>query len=48
MAALEAWLAPQKNEVDRVRLAIREIVGSGLTVSKFTVAASLLSDLTKD
>jgi glutamate dehydrogenase len=46
--ALEAWLAPQKNEVDRVRLAIREIVGSGLTVSKFTVAASLLSDLTKD
>ncbi|MGB8633447.1 MAG: NAD-glutamate dehydrogenase [Xanthobacteraceae bacterium] len=46
--ALEAWLAPQKGEVDRVRLALREIVGSGLTVSKFTVAARLLGDLAKD
>jgi glutamate dehydrogenase len=46
--ALEAWLAPRKGEIDRVRLAIREIVGSGLTVSKFTVAASLLGDLAKD
>jgi glutamate dehydrogenase len=46
--ALEEWLAPQKGEVERVRLAIREIVGSGLTVSKFTVAASLLGDLAKD
>jgi glutamate dehydrogenase len=46
--ALEEWLAPQKGEVERVRLAVREIVGSGLTVSKFTVAASLLGDLAKD
>jgi glutamate dehydrogenase len=46
--ALEAWLALRKGEVERVRLAIREIVGSGLTVSKFTVAASLLGDLAKD
>jgi hypothetical protein len=31
-----------------VRLALREIVGSGLTVSKFSVAASLLGDLARD
>jgi glutamate dehydrogenase len=46
--AVEEWLAPQKGEVERVRLAIREIVGSGLTVSKFSVAASLLGDLARD
>jgi glutamate dehydrogenase len=46
--ALEAWLASRKGEPKRVRLAIREVVGSGLNVSKFTVAASLLADLAKD
>jgi len=46
--AVEGWLAPRKAEVERVRLAIREISGSGLTVSKFSVAASLLGDLARD
>jgi glutamate dehydrogenase len=46
--AIEAWVAPRKNEVDRIRLAIHEIAGSGLTLSKLSVAASLLGDLVKD
>jgi glutamate dehydrogenase len=46
--AVEVWLAPRKADVERVRLAIREIVGSGLTVSKFSVAASMLADLARD
>jgi glutamate dehydrogenase len=46
--AVEEWLAPRKAEVERVRLAIREITGSGLTVSKFSVTASLLRDLARD
>jgi glutamate dehydrogenase len=45
--AVEAWVAPRKNEVERVRDAIHEIAGSGLTVSKLAVAASLLGDLVK-
>ena len=35
-------------EVERIRSAIHEIAGSGLTLSKLTVAASLLGDLAKD
>jgi glutamate dehydrogenase len=46
-AAVEAWVAPRKNEVDRIRMAIHEIANSGLTVSKLSVAASLLGDLVK-
>jgi glutamate dehydrogenase len=46
--AVEAWVAPRKNEVERIRLAIHEIAGSGLTLSKLSVAASLLGDLVKD
>jgi glutamate dehydrogenase len=46
--AVEAWVAPRKNEVERIRLAIHEIANSGLTLSKLTVAASLLGDLVKD
>jgi glutamate dehydrogenase len=46
-AAVEAWVTPRRAEVDRVRAAIHEIAGSGLTVSKLAVAASLLGDLVK-
>jgi glutamate dehydrogenase len=46
--AVEAWVAPRKAEVERIRLAIHEIAGSGLTLAKLCVAASLLGDLVKD
>ncbi len=45
--AVEAWVAPRKGEVERIRGAIHEIAGSGLTLSKLAVAASLLGDLVK-
>jgi glutamate dehydrogenase len=45
--AVEAWIAPRRQEVDRVRLQVQEIANSGLTVSKLTVAASLLGDLVR-
>jgi glutamate dehydrogenase len=47
-AAVEAWVAPRKGEVERIRLAIHEIANSGLTLSKLSVAASLLGDLVKN
>ncbi|HTV38297.1 MAG TPA: hypothetical protein VMF12_17845, partial [Xanthobacteraceae bacterium] len=46
-AAVEAWVAPRRAEVERVRGAIFEIAGSGLTLSKLSVAASLLGELVK-
>jgi glutamate dehydrogenase len=46
-AAVEAWITPRAAEVDRIRTAIHEIAGSGLTLSKLSVAASLLGDLAK-
>ncbi len=46
--AVEAWIAPRKAEVERIRVAIAEIAGSGLTLSKLSVAASLLGDLVKN
>ena len=46
--AVEAWVAPRRAEVERIRGAIHEIANSGLTLSKLTVAASLLGDLVKD
>jgi glutamate dehydrogenase len=46
--AVEAWVAPRKREVERIRGAIHEIASSGLTLSKLAVAASLLGDLVKD
>ena len=45
--AVEAWVAPRKSEVERIRMAIHEIANSGLTLSKLSVAASLLGDLVK-
>ncbi len=46
-AAVAAWVLSRQPEVERIRLAINEIATSGLTVSKLTVAASLLGELVK-
>ena len=46
--AVESWVAPRKAEVERIRLAVNEIANSGLTLSKLSVAASLLGDLVKN
>jgi glutamate dehydrogenase len=45
--AVDAWVRPRKPEIERIRAAIHEIAASGLTVSKLTVAASLLGDLSR-
>jgi glutamate dehydrogenase len=46
-SALEAWIAPRRQDVDRIRLQVREIAHSGLTLAKLTVVASLLGDLVR-
>jgi glutamate dehydrogenase len=46
--AVEAWVAPRKAQVDRIRMSVHEIANSGLTLSKLSVAASLLGDLVKN
>jgi glutamate dehydrogenase len=46
-AAVEAWAAKRKTEVERVRAATAAMASSGLTVSKLAVAASMLDDLTR-
>jgi glutamate dehydrogenase len=46
-AAVEAWSASRGPEVDRIRTAVETISASGLTLSKLTVAASLLGDLAR-
>src|ERR1044071_3125415 len=45
--AVEAWIRPHQAEVDRIRSSVHEIADSGLTLSKLSVAASLLGDLVK-
>jgi len=47
-AAVEAWVKPRAREIERVRMAVHEIAGSGLTLSKLSVAASLLGDLARN
>jgi glutamate dehydrogenase len=47
VGAVEEWIKPRKAEVERIRTAIHEIAGSGLTLSKLSVAASLLGDLAR-
>ena len=47
-AAVEAWVKQRKAEVERICGQIREIAGSGLTLSKLTVAANLLGDLARE
>jgi glutamate dehydrogenase len=46
--AVEEWVKPRQAEVERIRSAIHEIAGSGLTLSKLSVAASLLGDLVRE
>jgi glutamate dehydrogenase len=45
--AVAAFVQQKGPDVDRVRQAVHEIVASGLTLSKLTVAASLLGDLAR-
>jgi glutamate dehydrogenase len=46
-AAVDAWVKTRQGKVDRIRAAVDEIAGSGLTLSKLSVAASLLGDLVR-
>jgi glutamate dehydrogenase len=45
--AVKAWSAQRGTDVTRIRAAVDTIVSSGLTLSKVTVAASLLGDLAR-
>jgi len=45
--AVEAWVTPRQHAVERIRSSVHEIANSGLTLSKLSVAASLLGDLVK-
>jgi glutamate dehydrogenase len=45
--AIAAFTARKGSEVERVREAIRSMVASGLSLSKLTVAASMLGDLVR-
>jgi len=45
--AVAAWVAPRSSEVERIRATVHDIAESGLTLSKLSVAASLLGDLVK-
>jgi glutamate dehydrogenase len=45
--AVEAWVAVRKHDVDHIRSSVHEIASTGLTLSKLSVAASLLGDLVK-
>jgi len=47
-AAVETWVASHRTEVERVLGRIQEITGSSFTLSKLSVAASLVGDLVKD
>jgi glutamate dehydrogenase len=46
-AAVDAWVGPRAGDVERIRAAVHGIASSGLTLSKLSVAASLLGDLVK-
>jgi len=45
--AVESWVAERKVVVGRIRASVHEIASSGLTLSKLSVAASLLGDLVR-
>jgi glutamate dehydrogenase len=45
--AVDAWVKANEQQVTRIRASIDQIVASGLTLSKLSVAASLLGDLAK-
>jgi len=44
-AAVDAFVAARRDEVERMRRTVRDIAQSGLSLSKLTLAASLLGDL---
>ncbi|MFG1203162.1 NAD-glutamate dehydrogenase [Xanthobacter aminoxidans] len=46
-AAVDAYVARRHEEVERMRRTVRDIAQSGLSLSKLTLAASLLGDLVK-
>ncbi|MDI4655954.1 NAD-glutamate dehydrogenase [Xanthobacter autotrophicus] len=46
-AAVNAFICARHEEVERMRRTVREIAASGLSLSKLTLAASLLSDLVR-
>jgi glutamate dehydrogenase len=46
-SAVSAWVDQRPDEVERIRTAVHAIAASGLTLSKLSVAASLLGDLVK-
>ncbi len=46
-SAVDAWVATRAADVHRIRAAVHEIANSGLTLSKLSVAASLLGDLVR-
>jgi glutamate dehydrogenase len=46
-AAVTAFVERKGSNVDRVREAVHEMVMSGLSLSKLTVAASMLGDLAR-
>jgi len=46
-AAMKVWSERRAAELNRVRTSIHEIAGSGLTLSKLTVAVGLLADLSR-
>lgn len=46
-AALETWVDRRRKEVERTRATVQDIAASGLTLSKLTLAANLLADLTR-
>jgi glutamate dehydrogenase len=45
--AVDHWVKSRGEHVERVRMAVHEIAASGLTLSKLSVAASMLGDLAK-
>jgi glutamate dehydrogenase len=45
--AVDAWVKSHGEHVERVRMAVHEIAASGLTLSKLSVAASMLGDLAR-
>jgi glutamate dehydrogenase len=45
--AVEQWIKAHAGEVERIRATVHDIAASGLTLSKLSVAASLLGDLVK-
>ncbi len=47
LEAVRAWSEQRGTDVTRIRGAVATMVASGLTLSKVTVAASLLGDLVR-